>query len=72
MELKCVKMISCLESSIRWYNSKFYTSISSVLNRSVSFDEAKRLYKDWHEFFNHPEDFKNTIVVDMVLQYLND
>lgn len=67
-----MEVLSCLKSDIRWYNSNHYTIISTVLGRGISLEEAKKLYKEWNEFFNYPLDFIDTVVVDMVLKYLDE
>lgn len=47
-------------------------AVSRVLKREVSPIDFENLWYDWNAFTKEPEKYANSIVVDMVNQYLDE
>lgn len=46
--------------------------LSDVLGKSISSSEENYIYDGWRAFYNDPESFRDTVVVDLVNKGLND
>lgn len=46
--------------------------IEKVLNQKLTNTQFKAIYKDWNAFSKDPEKYQNSIVIDMIKQYINE
>lgn len=47
-------------------------AVSRVLNREIDQIEFENLWIDWKAFARNPEKYADTIVVEMIQQYLDE
>lgn len=46
--------------------------ISKALGRPLTDEQMQYVYEDWNEFHNNTSKYANSVVIDMVNQYLDE
>lgn len=54
------------------HNFKDKAVIEEVLANKISDEALDLIYNDWKAFYTEPRKYKGTVVVNMILQYLEE
>lgn len=63
--------INAMHDDIR-YDKAQQDKVEHILDRQLTDSGIALIKNDWKAFYNNPEEYKDSVVIDMILQYLRE